>query len=64
MQELRDLESHILRRHEEDEKKFAELRAKMAIMVEAISNIVSSRLSLRDQSTPIVECGKATKELS
>ncbi|RTK47808.1 hypothetical protein DRJ87_15695, partial [Enterococcus faecalis] len=64
MLELRDLESHILRRHEEDEKKFEELRAKMAIMVEAIGNIVSSRLSLCDQGTPIVECGEATKELS
>ncbi|RYR29683.1 hypothetical protein Ahy_B01g054135 [Arachis hypogaea] len=63
MLELRDLESHILRRQEEDERKFAELRAKMVIMVEAIGNMVSSRLSLCNQGTPIVECGEATKEL-
>ncbi|XP_057741328.1 glutenin, low molecular weight subunit-like [Arachis stenosperma] len=64
MLELRDLESCILRQHEEDEKKFKALRAKTAIMVEAISNIVSSCLSLRNQGTPIVECGEVIKELS
>ncbi|RYR48940.1 hypothetical protein Ahy_A07g035070 [Arachis hypogaea] len=36
----------------------------MAIMVEAISNMISSRLSLCNQGASIVECGEATKELS
>ncbi|QHN96198.1 uncharacterized protein DS421_18g616390 [Arachis hypogaea] len=64
MLELRDLESHVLRQQEWTKKQFKELEAKMAIIAEAVSNMVSSRLSLCDQGTPIVECGEATKELS
>ncbi|RYQ95954.1 hypothetical protein Ahy_B08g091350 [Arachis hypogaea] len=63
MLELRDLESRILRRQEEDGTKFKELRARLASMVEAVSHL-TSHLSLCTISTPIVRCGETIKELS
>jgi len=36
----------------------------MVILVEAVSNMASSRLSLSNQGTPIDECGEAPKEHS
>ncbi|RYR16160.1 hypothetical protein Ahy_B04g073134 [Arachis hypogaea] len=49
---------------EENQKEFKELEAKIATLAEAVSNMVSSRLSLCDQGTPIVECGVVIKEYS
>ncbi|RYR03713.1 hypothetical protein Ahy_B06g082939 [Arachis hypogaea] len=63
MLELRDLESRILRRQEEDETKFKELRVRVAGIVEAVGHL-TSHLSSCAISTSIVGCGEATPELS
>ncbi|RYR19544.1 hypothetical protein Ahy_B03g064352 [Arachis hypogaea] len=63
MLELRDLESRILRRQEEDETKFKELRVRVAGIVEAVGHL-TSHLSSCAISTSIVGCREATPELS
>ncbi|RYR32078.1 hypothetical protein Ahy_B01g057071 [Arachis hypogaea] len=63
MLELRDLESRILRRQEEDETKFKELRVRVVGIVEAVDHL-TSYLSSCAISTPTVECGETTQELS
>ncbi|RYR19738.1 hypothetical protein Ahy_B03g064615 [Arachis hypogaea] len=62
MLELRDLESRILRRQEEDETKFKELRVRVAGIVEAVGHL-TSHLSSCAISTSIVGCGETTEEL-
>ncbi|RYR49292.1 hypothetical protein Ahy_A07g035719 [Arachis hypogaea] len=63
MLELRELESRILRRQEEDETKFKELRVRVAGIVEAVGHL-TSHLSSCAISNSIVGCGEATPELS